>query len=389
MRKFLILLLLLTTNHLFAQVKTDIEFTTLLNAPVKSARLSDLKGKLVILDFWATWCGSCMEAMPHLKALQAKYKSSLQVIAVGDETVERTMQFLQSRPSNLWFAVDSGRSISALFPHQMIPHDILIGKDGYPLAATSPENITDAVIDSLLAGAKVHLPEKKDNLLSYEDLIKQNFYAADTVVYRFMIRGEINGGPGLSYNWLDQPAFSGRRLTCINLSLTTLYMLAYGNFPHSRTIDQVKEGQNAPKYCLDLIVPQPDSLQTCFRKELADRFDLQARVEPMTKEVQVLRIVDTTKFKSIPRNISGKRTYMAMHGAIDQQSMTMSDLAKCLESYGTGKLTVDQTGNREKLDIKISWQPEIRQSLLDVLTSMGLGLTKEEQTVDMLVIYKR
>ena len=381
--------MLLTTNHLPAQVKVDIEFTNLLNAPVKSARLSSLKGKLVILDFWATWCGSCIEAMPHLKALQAKYRNSLQVIAVGNETVERTMQFLQSRPSNLWFAVDSGRSISALFPHQMIPHDILIGKDGQPLAATSPENITDAVIDSLLAGAKVHLPEKKDNLLSYEDLIKQNFYAADTVMYRFKIQGEINGGPGLSHTWLDQPAFSGRRLTCINLPLTTLYMLAYGDFPFSRTIDQVKEGRNAPTYCVDLIVPRPDSLQTSLRRELAARFDLQAKVEPMTKEVQVLRIVDSAKFKSIPRNISGKRTYMVMHGAIDQQSMTMSDLAKCLESYGTGKLTVDKTGNREKLDIKISWQPENPQSLLNVLSSIGLGLTKEEQTVDMLIIYRR
>lgn len=389
MRKFLILLLLLITNHLFAQVQADIEFTRLLNAPVKSAKLSDLKGKLVILDFWATWCGSCIEAMPHLKALQAKYKSSLQVIAVGDETVERTMQFLQSRPSNLWFAVDSGRSISALFPHQLIPHDILIGKDGHPLAATNPENITDKVIDSLLAGAKVHLPEKKDNLLSYEDLIKQNFYAAETVGYRFMMQGEIKGGPGLSHTWFNQSAFNGRRFTCINLPLTTLYMLAYGNFPYSRTINQVKEGRNVPKYCLDLIVPQPDSLQTSLRKELAARFDLQAKVEPMIKEVQVLRIVDTAKFKSIPRNISGKRTYMVMHGAIDQQSMTMSDLTKCLESYGTGKLTVDQTGNQEKLDIKISWQPENPQSLLDVLTSMGLGLTNEEQTVSMLVIYKR
>lgn len=54
-------------------------------------------------------------------------------------------------------------------------------------------------------------------------------------------------------------------------------MLAYGNFPYSHTIDQVKEGRNGPKYCLDLIVPQPDSLQTSLRKELAVRFDLQAK----------------------------------------------------------------------------------------------------------------
>lgn len=393
MKTLVFFLSLCLSNPAFAQLKSgdpvpDLDFKTLLNAKVPSAHLSQLKGKVVLLEFWATWCGSCLVAMPHLQELQAKYPKSLQVIAVTDETARRAGLYIKSKPANFWFAVDTARKIADVFPHQLIPHTILISPEGKLIAATSPELVTERVIDSVLHRQTVHLAEKKDNLLGYEDLIKQNFAAADTVQNRFMMQGEIKGGPGLSTIWLDDKAFTGRRLTCINLPLSTLYMLAYGNYPYSRTVDQTKAGRDAPRYCLDLIVKNKTELMPALQRELAKRFDLQAKVEAMTKEVQVLRITDTVKFQTIPRNHSGKRTFYARHGEIDQQAITMGDFAQFLESYGIGKLVKDETGNTEKLDIKFSFQPENPQSLLDILSGMGLGLTKEQRQVDMLVLYK-
>jgi thiol-disulfide isomerase/thioredoxin len=394
MRKISILLLFFVVQTTFAQLKNgdtvpDLRFSTLLNAPVKSINLSQLKGKIILVDFWATWCGSCLEAMPHLKALQAKYPKTLQIIAVTDETEKRAGLYLKTKPANFWFAVDTGRNAANIFPHQLIPHSILIGSDGQLIATTSPEAITDQVMDSLLSKQKLHLPEKKDNLVSHEELIKQSFAAADTVQYRFMMQGEIKGGPGLSTTWLDHKAFSGRRLTCINLPLSSLYRLANGNFPYGRTIDETKADKNEPKYCLDLIVKTPADLLPILRQELAKRFDLQAKVKPVAKEVQVLRITDPEKFKSITRNSSGKRTYYSRHGEIDQAAITMADFAEFLENYGTGKLTIDETGSKEKFDIKFSFQPENPQSLLGVLADMGLGLTRQQRQIDMLVLYKQ
>ena len=393
MKKFLYLIFVLLSDLTYAQVKNgdrvpDLNFETVLNAPVQATRLSKLRGKVVLIDFWATWCGSCLEAMPHLKALQAKYPKQLQVISVNDETVKRTGLYLKSKPSNLWFAVDTGRAIAAVFPHQLIPHTIVIDQDGKLVAAASPAAITAKVIDSLLAKKEVHLAEKKDNLLSYEDLIKQNFFAADTVQNRFMMQGEIKGGPGLSTIHLDDKIFNGRRITCINLPITTLYMIAYGNFPYGRMIDQTKNGQKVPVYCLDLIVKNKEDLMPALKTELARRFDLQAKIEPVLKEVRVLKITDAEKFKTLARNHSGSRTYYSRHGEIDQQSMTMKDFAGFLENYGINKLVVDETGNNEKLDIKFTFQPENPQSLFDILYGMGLTLTKEQRKIDILVLYK-
>jgi len=391
--KKLTLFLFFITQFCFSQVKNgqkvpDIHFGTLLNAPVRKTSLSELRGKIVILEFWATWCGPCLEAMPHLQEMQKTYGDKLQVITVTDERPGRIGKFLSSRPSTLWSAIDSARSVANLFPHQMIPHTVLISAEGNLVAQTVPGAITDQTIDSLLNGKDVHLPEKTDNLMSPPEAIKAYFSAADTVKSRFIMQGEIKGSPGMSTTHLNDSIFNGRRITCFNLSLATLYRIAYGNFAYKRTIDKTGQVREEPVYSLDLIVKNPAGLLPRLKQELTGRFDLQSRIEPQLTEVNVLKISDGKKFDLIPRNKTGKRTYTSSHGEIDQDAITMEDLASFLEDFGTGKLlVVNETGNNEKMDIKFSYEPENPQSLIDVLHEMGLVLSKQRRKVDMLVLF--
>ena len=199
---------------------------------------------------------------------------------------------------------------------------------------------------------------------------------------------EIKGAPGLSTTWLMDSTFNGRRLTCLNLDLTTLYRIANNNFPYSRMVDKTTKSKNELTYCLDIIVAKKADLLPTLRRELAKRFDLQATIEQQTKTAYVLKITDAEKFKKIPHNTSGKRTYYARHGEIDQQDMTMAEFVDYLESYGLGKPVINETNNTEKFDIKFSFQPENPASLIKVLTDMGLTVEKQERKIDMLVINK-
>jgi uncharacterized protein (TIGR03435 family) len=387
------LLLVLLLNYAFAQTKnetTDLEFKTILNSPVKQIKLSDLKGKIVLIDFWATWCGSCLEAMPHLKALQQQYKNELQVITVTDETAKRAGQYLSARPSNLWFAIDTDGTIAKLFPHRMIPHTVLLSTDGKVVANTNPEAVTPAVIDSLWHKKEVHLPQKKDNLLGTEEILDTYFFAADTVKTKFVMQDEIKGGPGMSTTYQTAPAFNGRRITCVNLPLSTLYMIAYGPFPYGRVINQTAQTDDRQRnYCLDLIVADKKDLMPTLQKELSERFDLQARVEQQVKDVYVLKVADPVKTKTIPVHTSGARTYFSRHGEIDQQGITMADFAGYLENYGSVRLPVlDETLLQDKFDIKFSFQPENPASLTQILNDMGLRLEKVRRKIKMLVLYK-
>ncbi|MEE1944322.1 redoxin family protein [Pedobacter sp. KR3-3] len=389
--KKMILMALLLGNVAFAQVKKgeqvpNFKLETILNAPVKTANLQQFKGKLVWIEFWATWCGACIEAMPHLQQLQNKYKDRLQVINVTQETAERTKQFMKARPSKLWYAIDTAGKMGELFPHRLIPHSALISPDGKLIAVTNPESITEKVIDSLLANQQVHLPEKKDNLTA--DYIKTYFFAEDTVRNRLVIQPEIKGGPGMRLNFMDQPAFAGRRLTFINVGIGNMYQEAFGSFGYGRTINKVDDKEKQ-RYCLDIIVPQKEQLFPSLKAALAKQFGIKASIQKQDKEVYVLKIVDQGKFGQIKRNTSGNRTYFSMHGKIDQQSITMTDFADYLETFGVYKsLVVDETGNNEKLDIKFSFQPEKPETLNDILKDMGLGLEKANRKVDFLVLEK-
>src|SRR5438034_9125331 len=61
----------------------EIVFNSVTNYKSKTARLSDFKGKIIILDFWSSFCGSCINLFPHLDSLQQKFKNDLQIILVN------------------------------------------------------------------------------------------------------------------------------------------------------------------------------------------------------------------------------------------------------------------------------------------------------------------
>lgn len=384
-------ILVLFSQTAFAQLKIgdvvpDLQFN-LLNAPVKSTSLNQLKGKVVVIEFWATWCGGCIVAMPHLKELQKKFPDQLRILSVSDESEERIRKFLSKKPSIVWFASDTTQQVSNVFPYRLIPHTVVISPDGKLVANTSPEHVTESVIENLINRKPVSLPEKKDNTLTFQELIDGQFLASASVTDRFMIQPQIKGAPGFSTTYLDDSTFKGRRITAINCGLSTLYRLAYDNFPYSRTVDKIP-ASDKESYCLDLIVTNENELWPRLRKELSNNFNFQAETKTELKDVYILKVTDQKKLAAVPRNTSGIRTYYARHGEMDQQAGTLHDLANYLEAFGISSLpVVDETNVREKLDLKFSFQPEDPASLTKVLADMGLALEKAKRDIKILYIW--
>jgi thiol-disulfide isomerase/thioredoxin len=158
----------------------DITITNVYNYPASTIHLSDLKGKLVILDFWAVWCTGCIQGIPKLDSIQKEFQNKLQVILVNDEgersTIEnenKTKAFFSNWKikSNGSFALPSSLkridSLEKLFPHIFIPHYVWIDGNRKVIAITSSEEVNRQNIRAILNGLRSTMPLKSDRFPSH------------------------------------------------------------------------------------------------------------------------------------------------------------------------------------------------------------------------------
>jgi len=112
--------------------------------------LDDLKGKAVLIDFWATWCGPCREALPHMKEIAKKFQGQpLVVLSVSlDEDEQRWKEFV-AKNEMTWSQYRDGRftgPIATLFSVRAIPQTFTIDSNG----VLQDQHIGDALIEDKL-----------------------------------------------------------------------------------------------------------------------------------------------------------------------------------------------------------------------------------------------
>ena len=150
MKLLIIFIYLITINFSYALEKPDLKNLVLIKSlktyedvifkdiNQKNVNLDDFKGKLIILNFWATWCAPCREEMPSLDYLQSNIKlNNLKIfpINIGQEDISKSEFFfkeLNIKNLNIYF--DAPITLAKKFSLRGVPTTILFNKQGKEFA---------------------------------------------------------------------------------------------------------------------------------------------------------------------------------------------------------------------------------------------------------------
>ncbi len=121
-----------------------------LNTEGGKSPLEDLEGKAVLVEFWGTWCGPCVRAMPHIQALHERYgPRGLVVVGITRETADQVKGYLAENGYTMPIGCDPEQTCVKAYALNGWPSTFVIGKDGTLLYASSPYGSEAAVEQAL------------------------------------------------------------------------------------------------------------------------------------------------------------------------------------------------------------------------------------------------
>lgn len=113
-----------------------------LSEPGKNVSLADFKGKVVLLEFWATWCGPCREAAPIIDSTYVKYKDKgFEVIAVSNEDRKTVESFEEEHPRSYAVYLSKDGKAEGAYRVDGIPQAFLFDRNGNQIWEGHPADL--------------------------------------------------------------------------------------------------------------------------------------------------------------------------------------------------------------------------------------------------------
>ncbi|ERM80615.1 hypothetical protein P872_12640 [Rhodonellum psychrophilum GCM71 = DSM 17998] len=392
----------------------DLEFTNVLNSPEGKIKLSDYRGKLLILDFWATWCAPCVSSFPKLDSLNAAMGNELAVIPVTYQSGEE-VEKLFSRASKLseikMPMVVGDNTLRLLFPHKTLPHYVWIDPQGLVIATTFESELTEHNIRKYLDEKSLELVYKQDILTEYDEnqkLLTENTQIIDKpLLYQSALMDRIEG---ISSGYKVKPDVEGEemRILLTNTGILTHLKLAYGEgkfaFMNNSIILEVAEpeklvtdktgaeyrqwAQDGNTFCYELIVPshlKQDSYKF-FQQDMERLFPYNVRVEKKLRPVWALQYSPgrvPLKSKGGPSSFE----FTGQSGRLSNHSLAMF-IANLNFKYlqHDERPIVNKTGIDYLVDLDFTADLTDVTEINKAIAPYGLELLKDLQPIEILII---
>ena len=365
--------------------------------------------KLIILDFWATWCKPCIQSLPQMDALQHAFANELLILPVAYERREKVGGFLNQRTVSLPSIV-SDMVLRSYFPYQVMPHHVWI-YGGRVIASTSISYANARNIAKVLDGDRIKMimtgnaPPARNATHNNEKL--------GCVLYQSVFTGAADGHlPGVGQ--------TGGRLDARNLHLQALIKTAYADdfdwIDHdsrwvidlpdtlkSRIVlpaERYGNGYEADSlfrlwldnntYCYSLSVPkamEEKQLRSIMRRDLleflSNGFDISVGIETGLRPCFLVEVGEQLR-----QTAGGEPLYQYTASHFRMANKPLELLIHAINQAGAFDLPVILGGAvpGENVDVEINGGLKNKMGIQRALDGLGLKITKAQHRLEVIML---
>jgi len=360
--------------------------------PGAKATWETLRGKVVVLEFWATWCGPCVGAISHMNELTDEFKNKpVQFISITDEDEKTIKEFLQKKSIHGWVGLNTSDSMSKSYHVEGIPHTVVVGADGKIAGITHPTHLEKKHLENVLAGKESGLPVLEDD---DADTVSAKKTAEELPAYfQFVLRpskGEFagwwSGGAGTSELG---PMYESKAQ---GIDITSMLPNAYG--AHGKRL--IVEAP-LPKGNFDLIIRTTQDARKDWssfqRAAIEATFGLTSRRETRELDVYVLTS-KSSGAKGLRPTVAPKAGFSSSGpGRADAINQKVGPWAVNLLEGQMQRPVIDETSLSGGYDIEFRWDADKslapEQWVELVRDQLGMELTAAKRPMDVVIVTKK
>lgn len=370
----------------------DLVIKNIINAPVREFSINDARdGKIVLLNFWGTWCSPCIPEMDRLAKLQKANAGKIRVIGISNDLPDRLGKYIRTKPSTLWLATDTSYFLYELLGLPAVGNCLVIGADKQIIAVLETSTVDQLLIDKLLRGESI---QSNANILKAVNTGEDPFGLDSLARESFTVRGYRKGSQTKGQRYNGGP-FAHRRVSWFNICATTILNETYGIRSASQVVYETREDEicdfdnKNTLCCVDLLVKpeEKDSLYPILQKKLLAIVPFKARIEYRTIPVYILKRKGNEPLNMTVSSASTPSYSFDGHG-YDGEGVLVSEFASDYLGSQLGIPVIDETGLKARYDIKTVNELSTKENTLTAVEKLGLTVEKGERPVKVVVYSK-